>query len=650
MKQETQNWNAIYGILLIFLLVIMALPYFGYLELLPKTIFESHFYKNFCAGWGKWVFKLFYIIMLPLMTYMLFSVKIAKTTKPEEQNFYRYYYIFLSIFVLIGLINVPWANYYNMIGMPLLIIVHLFVCSRAFSKINTHLEDEEKLGLSKEPLQDLGLIYEVKNKHGEKDVLHVHNVFQSILVMGGAGAGKSASLIEPALYQWVKQGASLTVYDFKGNPATLGLLTYSAWLHFKKDWNEKTQGKFPKFELISFVELEKTSRPNPLSPLTMTSSLDTQSITKTLLQSLNPDFVKKQDFWAQSAFALAHGIAERLRKGYPKYCTIPHLISIGLQPAELLIEWLEQDFEVRAIIASFISAKKAESQLSGMLSSFQTPLTPLMNREIYWVLGAEFDKQTDLDLNNKENPRICCIANDPKKKAAFSPVISCILTNIMTNINQRDRHPHALVIDEYPTIYLDIAELPATGRSNKVCTMIAIQDKAQMEQAYGREISEKTIANLGTQFYGMSNSVKTAKDVEDMIGTAKKMDDSYSYSEDGVNFSKRLSNEKIIQASDVMDQPVGHFTGKIADGKPSKFSTQTLYWDPKKHLKLKKEIDILNYPEDLMKLHKVLPQETKKAFDMLVELNYLRINDEVMGILSGEIKGEEQEEERGIVE
>jgi len=58
----------------------------------------------------------------------------------------------------------------------------------------------------------------------------------------------------------------------------------------------------------------------------------------------------------------------------------------------------------------------------------------------------------------------------------------------------------------------------------------------------------------------------------------------------------------------------------------------------------------LNYPQELMELHKISPENATKIFSDLVELNYLRINNEVMGILSGEIKGENQEEEEHGIE
>src|SRR5690554_3338182 len=82
----------------------------------------------------------------------------------------------------------------------------------------------------------MGLIYPT-----DKGPLHVHNVFQGIMVQGGAGAGKSASIIEPAIKQWVDQNMSMTIYDFKGNPPTLGRMAYNAWLQTKESINSDTE-------------------------------------------------------------------------------------------------------------------------------------------------------------------------------------------------------------------------------------------------------------------------------------------------------------------------------------------------------------------------------------------------------------------------
>lgn len=658
MREEKKNMHGAYAVLVIILLVIMALPYLNYLGMLHPIIYESKFYKNVCTGLSFLLYTAFYIVMIPMMTSLFFSPKIAKKLTPEKQKPFRNYYAIVSAILLIGIINHPVFYYYNCIAFPIITAIHLYIAAQGYSRLATELKDENnRLGFNNAPLEIMGLVYNVRDKDGNPQKLHINNVFQGIMVTGGAGSGKSASLIDPAIYQWIMMGCSATIYDFKGNPAVLGLNAYNTWLNLQKhpekyyETNQRllqegrSELKIPRFELITFDELAKTSRPNPISPKTLQSILDTKSVATVFMKGLNKGFIKQEDFWAQAAFSMAHGIIERLRRHYPNYCTIPHMIVFGLQKTDLLMNWLagdESPFEVQAILQSYITAitNNAEGQIGGMFSSFQQPITPLLDEALFWVLGAPVDQQSDLNLNDPQNPRIVSISNNDRKSAALSPVISCMLQVIMTNINEQNKHPHAFIIDEYPTLYVDISHLPATARSNRVSTLAAFQDKAQTESEYGKEVSQKLISNLGTQAYGMINLAENAKPVSDMIGKAKKVENSYSMSDDGINVSTRLSNEETVPVPDIMKQRKGHFTGKIADGEPAFFHCQFDYFDLKAHMEWHNEIDILNYPPTIMQVHKINPTIAKEMFNSLVQANFHRIITECGLILAGVIKAQ----------
>ena len=661
MREETKDLKGAYLIFILIFLAIMFVPLIDMFNLLPETFKNSKFYTNLCLPPNIYIYRIFYIIAIPISTMLMVSTSNMKSLNQEKKNQYKIYYVIASVPLLIGFINHPVFHIYNVAFMPLLVFSHLYIASKAFTKIAANLNEEDSvIGINKKELGPMGLEFQVLNPDTEKyEALHVHNVFQGLLVTGGAGAGKSASIIEPAIFQWAMKGCSMTIYDFKGNPATLGLMAYNCWLHLQKNpqkFNElnaerKQKGlselKIPTYEIISFDDLKKTSRPNPISPNTVLDSIDMKSQTQTFMKGLNKDFIKKQDFWALAAFALAHGIGERLRKSYPDYCTLPHLIVMGAtMDMNALVDWLCEDYEVSAIMASYRSAltSKADQQIAGMLSSFQQPLTHLLHPDIFWVLGAEPKDQCDLNVNHPDNPRILSISNNGKKAAALSPLISCLLANIKTNINQQGMHPHAFIVDEYPTIYLDITDLPATARSNFVATLVSFQDKSQTESEYGKDISNKLISNLGTQFYGMTNLPENARPVADMMGTYKKAEDSVSTSVQGdPSTSTRLTNEKTLQIPEVMSQPTGHFSGKVADGQPAFFHHQFQYFDYKKIMDWKDEVDILNYPKTLQAVHKVNPELAEKLFNGLKKLNYERIKAECPMILAGKIEPIKQE-------
>jgi hypothetical protein len=59
-----------------------------------------------------------------------------------------------------------------------------------------------------------------------------------------------------------------------------------------------------------------------------------------------------------------------------------------------------------------------------------------------------------------------------------------------------------------------------------------------------------------------------------MLGDQKIENISYSTSQDNISTSESLQNQKVMQARDIMGQPVGNFTGAVAGGKPPYFSLQ----------------------------------------------------------------------------
>jgi type IV secretory pathway TraG/TraD family ATPase VirD4 len=625
-----ENQHSVLIVAVAFMIILQTIPYLSYMDWLPERIGNSAFVAKASTPAFYYIFRILYILILIALFSLFISIKLATKLSKEDQKPYRKYYFLLSIPILLGTIQHPYFHYYNLFFFPLLIITHLFYGSRAWATLGKKLQEENPLAtVNRKELKEMGLIFDT-----DRGPLHVHNVFQGVMVQGGAGAGKSASVIEPAIYQWALQNMSMTIYDFKGNPPTLGLMAYNSWL-LKNNSNFKK----PVFQLLNIADLTRSVRPNPLDPKLIRSSIDTRSITDTLMLTLNKSWISKKDFWAESALNLAYAIGERLRKDpdLHRYCTIPHLIQLGTADPIKLIAWLRADTEIEATIRSFITAvdQNATQQLGGMLSSFQSPLTVLMSKEIYWVFGAEPMFQSDLNLNDPENPIILSISNDPTKQQALTPALSCLMRTIINRVNEQGKHPHAMVIDEFPTIYIqNFSQLPATARSNKVSTMIGIQDESQLISQYDKEADE-IISNMGNQFVGMTNNTKTAKKYSELFGTYKKIDTSHSTSDSSLSFSDRINNEKLLQEKDVAQQQAGHFIGKIADGDPALFSVQTNEFKKSDHFpNWRKTLDIAQNPKYLQMIETKGQKAADDYMEEAVEMNFWRIQAEAVAILA----------------
>jgi hypothetical protein len=266
--------------------------------------------------------------------------------------------------------------------------------------------------------------------------------------------------------------------------------------------------------------------------------------------------------------------------------------------------------------------KGTTGMLTGGTSSGQLPLASLFDKNIYWVLSAD---DFDLDIAKEENKHILGIANANARKEALTPVISCILTIVMNKMNVSGHNPSVFCIDELPTVKINgLDGFMSTVRSNKVCTLLTVQDFKQLEKDYGKDSASIIRATCGNLFQGMTSNPETAKQISELIGDIEKVKISYTENQDSMSSTESLQKDKILQARDISGQAPGHFTGKIAGGNPPWFHVQ---FDRLKHEKLQiPSFAQLWFTGDVKK--------DKKIMDDVVTANFIKINNDIKDLLA----------------
>lgn len=542
--------------------------------------------------------------------------------KKEER---KYHHILSVILVTLFIIGYTLNKYYA-IAFPFIALCMIYFLGKSLNDFFDTNSKNKSSELSCEPENDMS--FDLLTTNG---ILRIHSPQQGVSVAGGAGAGKSASNIEPALIQMINKGYCGVIYDFKGNPPTLGTTAFNALLNRPKTY--KLNGKevinpSVKFGIINFSNLNQTVRCNPIHPSYINDNLQIKEISTLILCSLNREWVTKKDFWADNAISILHSTIKMLRNNYPQYCTLPHAISVICSDGNTLLNWLASDEDVAADCQSVLTAYRnnASGQLAGALSSVQMPMSNLRDKAIYYVLGSD---DFSLDINNKSNPTILAIANNPSLKKALAPVISLIIKTCMNNMNMQGKNKSFLLLDEFPQIYLpEIYDFPATARSNKCVTYLGYQGNSQQELGYGKQQAEAIIANMGNVFQGMCNELSSAEGIVKLFGEEKQMDTSVSQSQNSVSQSYSNKNEKIIQAKDVMGQKSGHFMGKVANGNPPLFSEQFAYVD---HID-NNYYHILNNQKTFLFERKLIP-DFLSVSNIEIDENFNKINSEVSLIL-----------------
>lgn len=410
--------------------------------------------------------------------------------------------------------------------------------------------------------------------------LNLMNPDHGVYLEGKPGSGKSASIIEPMHYQAVMNGASGMIYDWKGAMnMTLGRSVYNYWKQAPKEIQEKIQLKY-----LNYINPLISCKINVLDLNLISSNPLLDENIDILFKNLEKEWIKKSDFWAQNAMAYGKGCAMFLRDYYPEYCDLGHMISLALTDFDVFLEAVMQteDFQLMNVMKPVITAYKqqAESQLSGVVSTTQLPLASMNTKEIYWVHSAEDPSEyVSLDVSNKENPTLMILCNHKPMKKAISPALSVIISQITNNINLPNKNISLFSVDELPTIYIkDLDELPATGRSNKVITLLAVQTFSQLVDIYGKEKADKIRENLGNIIIGRC-SPATAKMYSDYLGKIDEKQTSYGKSTGGKSSNDSTRERNVLHAREIGGQDIGHFSGEISEGQPPFFHAQFEYFD-----------------------------------------------------------------------
>jgi hypothetical protein len=590
MNDSKQALNFLYAVVM-FLFGMMS---YYYLIIVNNTLVPPNFVNDFLAPLAiefENPFKIsFIIVSIAVFILAPSSDMMADTTKEFYEK--RRYQILVVFFIsMLGILfSGSFTKFMFMLVYPLSVIVFWisgFILRAILQKQNPALKDDFGFKPCYHVIDDPdNFVWIAANKQ----VLNIEKFNYHTLLVGGPGAGKSYTIIEPMIEQAVMKGYSLLVFDFKMNGNfteradqwALTHYTYRSMLKYskpaKKDENGKWIGEHSvtndrrKIYVINFRNIRFSNRCNPIHPMYLESEGAANEYSITLLQNMKPEWVKSKDFFADSAIIYFKGILWWARNEYDgDFCTLPHCMEIAQHDYKRVLAVVSQNEDCKRIVSSISVASKtgAGAQLAGVISTLQTAIQKATDPNINWVLsGNDFS----LRLNDPENPGILCFGSDPELPETYGPV-SALIAKVATKVmNQPGRNKSLAVLDELPR--LAIPQLDATlavSRSNNFGFVLAGQDLAQFLQIWTKEQTESLLANCGNVIVGQNNNPQTKKEYSEMVGqrekvkkstnTGKSMGESQSKSS-GENISE--TKENLINVHEIGVLKVGEFFGKVA--------------------------------------------------------------------------------------
>lgn len=554
--------------LLLIFFVVMCLDYIAVSEIIKSPALKRISYK------GGEIFRAFYFAIFSAACFYN-----AKGSFQQKKKFHLKNSAKIGLFIL-GFISVAALLMINSFPESLTIILYplLFIAAHFCIAVliltyinNDSLADTDKTELGPEKNKsekEFAITLEAHDGY-----INIPNPFRSVLVIGGAGAGKSASIAEPAIYQLAKKRFAGFVYDFKYS--VLGDVVYSCFLHFNVS--------DVKFYPVSFTDLERSCRFNPLDPRFLESQTYVEEYSWALYSNLDKEAIKKGGFFAESAAGLLKAVIWFMKKNHPEYCTLPHIVNVILNAdTPTLVKMICSDDETKGMMKAVKEAadKQAYDQLAGVIGSLTMQLQKINTLEINWVLTGE---DFTIDLNNPNNPKFIILGSHPTIRTALSPIIAFISTIALKVMNQQGKQQSVALIDEGPTIFIpNLDEIPATARSNKLAVFYMAQDFSQMDAMYGKDKRIALVSNLATQFYGNVSGYDTAKYVSDIVGKEYRMIESIntglSQSDSGESQSKGQSfseqQREIIKTQEMFSLPTGTFVGKLVESENDWFKAR----------------------------------------------------------------------------
>ena len=456
------------------------------------------------------------------------------------------------------------------------------------------------------------------------------NPFRGCAVVGSPGSGKSYAVINNFIRQFIEKSFTCYIYDFKY--PDLSTLAYNHLLRYKHRYKVK-----PKFCIINFDDPRNSHRCNPLKAEFLTDIADSYEAAHVTMLGLNRTWSQKQgDFFIESSVILFAAIIWFL-KIYQngKYCTFPHAVELLMQKYEEVFTVLMARPELEGYVSAFVDAWKsgAVEQLAGQVASTKIALSRIISPSLYWVMSGD---DFTLDINNPEAPKVLCMGNNPERVAIYGAALSLYNSRIVKLINRKGRLKCAVIVDELPTIFFkNLDQLVATARSNRVATVLGMQDFSQLTRDYGEQES-KVIQNIVGNIISGQVVGDTARILSERFGKNVQQRQSLTISREDNSTGLNTQLENVIPASKISNLSQGEFVGAVTDNFGETL-TQKMF-----HARIVVDTAAVSAEE---KQFRTIPQITdftdESGTDRMAEIiqaNYYRIKQEAAQIIEDELR------------
>ena len=346
------------------------------------------------------------------------------------------------------------------------------------------------------------------------------------LVIGSTGSGKSQTVVNPLVNLLAKKGESMIITDPKGE-----LYRYCSGALKKRGYN---------IVLLNFREPLNGNAWNPLNlPYQYYKKGNTDKATELLDDvALNilydPSSGKDSDFWEKSAAdyfsGLALGLFMDAKEKEVNLNSINLMSTVG-EERYATSNYVKEYFGLKGeqsnayVFASNTINAPAETK-GGILSTFRQKIRLFSSRQEL----SEMLSYSDFDMRQvgKEKTAVFLIIHDEKKTyhsllTIFIKQIYETLIDVAQENGGKLQYRTNFILDEFANMppLKDVDSMVSAARSRDIRFTFIIQNFAQLNDVYGKEVAEIIKGNCGNIIYLISTEMAALEEISKMCGEVK---------------------------------------------------------------------------------------------------------------------------------
>jgi type IV secretion system protein VirD4 len=374
---------------------------------------------------------------------------------------------------------------------------------------------------------------------------------RGILVVGGAGSGKTANLIDPAILSAIAQGFTVCLFDFKfgsgGQAETI--------VPFAIEHGYDVRILAPGFEMSQTCNLlDRLKDDQDLASARELVSVIVQN-TGEVTDRPDPFFEPAGVAVLSGAFLLAKSIAKK--ENNPELANLlmvnqilnlPDLSLRLVASKDRIQPWAYTAF---GILTGSSSSDGKNVTEAGVLATAVKTLTPMVlpNYLPSFCGKTTFPCFEPNDPVKVDGKKLVVFGVDKNNRASTVPLVATAMQQIISyNLKVGRQQPMVIALDEFPTLNMKIAlNWINEERFNGASLIIGVQYLGQLEARYGKDWAKGFQASCATKVWFNPGEHETADYISKSLGEEELnlQSRSRSFNDGRQNTASRSVNEQL---------------------------------------------------------------------------------------------------------